>query len=196
MKEFQYHMISDRHLLKSSLAEVAAEADQEGVDYFQLREKDLSPVELLRMAQEIRPLLQRTLLIVNGSLDVALASGADGVHLQRDNIPVSAARHRYEKLMIGYSAHTFAEMKEAEQQGADYVFISPIFQPLSKVSTVIPHGPAAVAVWTKFLKIPVFALGGISRRNMTRLKESGCRGVAGVSLFLQDGRFTAAGMVM
>ena len=196
MRNFQYHMISDRHLFKSSLVEVAAKAEKEGVDYFQLREKDLTPRELLRMAQEIRPLLRRTLLIVNGSLDVALASNADGVHLQQDNIPVAVARAGHEKLMIGFSAHSFAEMKEAEGQGADYVFISPVFQPLSKVSVAVPHGVEAVADWTKSVKIPVFALGGISRENVIRLKQSGCCGVAGVSLFLKEGHFTSDGMVM
>ena len=196
MRKFQYHMISDRHLLKTSLAETAVEADQEGVDYFQLREKDLSPRELLLLAQELRPLLRRTLLIVNGSLDVALASNADGVHLQQDNIPVQAARARCGKLMIGYSAHSFAEMKEAERQGADYVFISPIFQPISKDPDVLPHGLSSLADWTKSVHVPVFALGGISRGNVAGLRDSGCRGIAGISLFLKEGRFTPDGMVM
>jgi thiamine-phosphate pyrophosphorylase len=197
MKYFQYHMISDRHLLKScSVADVAAAADRAGVEYFQLREKDLSPRELLQLARQIRPFLQRTLLIVNGSLDVALASHADGVHLQRGNIPVRAVRAKCKDLRIGYSAHSFAEMMEAERQGADYVFISPVFRPFSKsAGDAPPLGTKIVGDWTKSLSIPVFALGGISSTNVEQLKDCGCRGVAGISLFLREGSFTPDGMV-
>jgi thiamine-phosphate pyrophosphorylase len=189
-------MIADRHSLKIALAEAASEANKAGVDYFQLREKDLSPRELLQLAQKLRPLLKRTQFIVNGSLDVALAAKADGVHLQRDNIPVESVRGMCKDLKIGYSAHSLAEMMEAEKQGADYVFISPIFSPLSKSSGDSPLGSEIVADWVKSVRIPVFALGGISPGNVERLKDSGCRGLAGISLFLQDGHFTPDGMVL
>jgi thiamine-phosphate pyrophosphorylase len=197
MRYFQYHMISDRRLLKCTLAEAASEADKQGVDYFQLREKDLSPRELFDLAREIRPLLKQTRFIINGSLDVALACKADGVHLQRYNIPVTAVREKYKNLRIGYSAHSFTEMKGAEEQGADYVFISPIFGPLSKgVGAAPPLGTDIVADWTKSLTIPVFALGGISAANMNQLGDSGCTGIAGIRLFLSEGCFSPEGMVM
>jgi thiamine-phosphate pyrophosphorylase len=191
-------MISDRKLLKVPITEVAAEADHASVDYFQLREKDLGPRDLLHLAQEIRRHLRRTLFIINGSLDVALASKSDGVHLQKDNIPVAAVRSVHPTMVIGYSAHTFEEMKEAEAAGADYVFISPVFQPLSKSVRDVspPHDVSSVSRWAGGVKIPVYALGGITSTRLQQLKDSGCRGVAGISLFLKDGRFTSAGMVL
>jgi thiamine-phosphate pyrophosphorylase len=116
--------------------------------------------------------------------------------LQTKNVPVRAVRDRYDELMIGYSAHSLTEMEEAEEEGADYVFISPVFVPLSKSSILSPHGPEVLREWTKSFKIPIFALGGITAGNVTLLKESGCRGVAGISLFLNEGWFTPDGMVL
>ena len=158
MKQFQYCLISDRSLYDQPLQEVADEAEKAGVDYFLLREKDLSPQELLLLAQELRILLHHTRLIINGQLDVALVCKADGVHLQKDNIPVAAVRAKYHDLKIGYSAHSFEEMKQAEGEGADYVFISPIFEPLSKESSIPPHGLSRLSAWTGRMEIPVLAL--------------------------------------
>jgi thiamine-phosphate pyrophosphorylase len=196
MKHFQYCLITDRTKYDQPLKKIAAEAEKAGVDYFQLREKDLSPRELFSLAQEIRPVLCRTRMIINGCLEVALACKADGVHLQKDNIPVASVRSKYKDLRIGYSAHSFEEMKEVQSQGADYVFISPIFEPISKTSNLQAHGLSALRVWTRKMGIPVFALGGVSAKNLSQLKEAGCAGAAGISLFMQDGIFTTSGMVI
>jgi len=80
MKQFQYCLITDRVLYDQPLREVAMEAEKAGVDYFLLREKDLSPRELLSLAQDLRPLLHRTRMMIHARLDVALACKADGVH--------------------------------------------------------------------------------------------------------------------
>jgi thiamine-phosphate pyrophosphorylase len=196
MKQFQYCLISDRALYDQPLLEVAMEAEKAGVAYFLLREKDLSPRELLFVAQELRPVLHRTRMLIHGHLEVALACKAEGVHLQKDNIPVAAVRSKYKDLMIGYSAHSLEEMKMAEQEGADYVFISPIFQPLSKHSNLTPHGLSKLSEWTRHMAIPVFALGGVSPQNVSELEKAGCSGAAGISLFVQKRMFTSAGMVI
>ncbi|MCI0413558.1 thiamine phosphate synthase [bacterium] len=196
MKQFQYCLISDRTLYDQPLPEVAAESEKAGVHCFLLREKDLSARELLFLARELRPLLHRTRMIVHGSLEVALASNADGVHLQKDNIPISAVRSRYRHLAIGYSAHSFDEMKKAEGEGADYVFISPVFEPLSKQSSLAPLGLSVLTAWNSRMGIPVFALGGVSSRNLFELRAAGCAGAAGISLFVQKRMFTSSGMVI
>ena len=196
MKQFQYCLITDRVLYDQPLREVAMEAEKAGVDYFLLREKDLSPRELLSLAQDLRPLLHRTRMMIHARLDVALACKADGVHLQKDNIPVAAVRSKYRNLTIGYSAHSFEEMKMVEEEGADYVFISPIFQPLSKQSNLPPHGLATLTGWTTRMSIPVFALGGVSHQNVSELEKAGCSGAAGISLFVQKRMFTSSGMVI
>jgi thiamine-phosphate pyrophosphorylase len=196
MKTFQYCLISDRSLYDQPLREVAIEAEKAEVDYFLLREKDLSPRELLSLAQELMPLLHRTRMLIHGRLEVALACNAEGVHLQKDNIPVAAVRSKYRDLTIGYSAHSLEEMKMAEREGADYVFISPIFQPVSIHSTLTPLGLATLEEWTKQITIPVLGLGGVSSQNMLELEKTGCSGAAGISLFVQNRMFTPSGMVI
>jgi thiamine-phosphate pyrophosphorylase len=191
----KYYLISDRKLYKQALPEIARLAERAGLDFFQLREKDLPVRELLSIAKNIRSVLSRTKFIVNGSLEVALASDADGVHLQAQNIPVVTVRSKYRSLIIGYSAHNYEEMKNAADQGASYLFISPVFQPKSKNSTATPLGPAVVGSWANSMEVPVFALGGITDRNQNELIEAGCRSIAGISLFIQDGMFTEKGLV-
>src|SRR5262245_32696475 len=127
MSTFKYSLISNHESYRDPLHEVAQAAENAGVDYFQLRDKKAGKRELLSLARHVRPFLDRTKLIVNGHLDVALASGADGVHLQRDNIPVATVRALYPELIIGYSAHSREEMLNAQASGASYVFISPVF---------------------------------------------------------------------
>src|SRR5688572_30705027 len=97
-RKFQYHMITDRGHSLQSLAELSKDAEKAGVQYFQLRAKDLNPRELLILAKETRPQLQSTKFVINGSLDVALVAKADGVHLQKGNIPVHAVRKNYPDL--------------------------------------------------------------------------------------------------
>jgi len=191
----KYHLITDRTLYAEPLASVAAAAEAARVDYFQLREKDLPSKDMLALARSIRLALDRTIFIVNGALDIALASGADGVHLQSDNIPVQEVRAKYGNLIIGYSAHSLDEMKTAAENGASYVFISPIFEPRSKVSSLPVLGPSVIVSWSRSCGIPVVALGGVSSKNLLELKTMGCEAVAGISFFIQDGKFTAKGMV-
>ena len=191
-----YCLITDRKLYRESLLETAAAAEESDVDYFQLREKDLPLGDLLDLAKNIRKCLKKTIFIVNGSLEVALASGADGVHLQKENIPVDAVRAKFPALKIGYSAHSYEEIRQAEQHGASYVFISPVFQTLSKNSPASPIGAKAAADWSASARIPVFALGGIAAENIAILQSNGLNAVAGISLFIRDGKFTSEGMVL
>lgn len=191
-----YCLITDRKLYQESLVDVAKAAEASGVDYFQLREKDLPLRDLLHLAKEIRRYLKKTIFIVNGLLEVALASKADGVHLQKGNLPVDAVRSNYPDLQIGYSAHSYEEMRDAERRGASYLFISPIFEPRSKSPTLPPLGAEVAGKWTQSVEIPVFALGGIAAENLTSLDSAGIKAVAGISFFVRDGKFTNEWMVL
>lgn len=196
-RKFQYHLITNHSSCREILHEVAGDANRSGIDFFHLREKSLSSRELLLLARHIRPFLTRTRLIINGRLEVALAADADGVHLQEGSVPVAAVRRNYPRLIIGYSAHSREEMLEAEKNGASYVYLSPVFSPISKESSALqPIGPATVRKWRRGVKIPVIGLGGITPENVGDLKTAGCAGVAGISLFLDGCRFTARGMVL
>jgi thiamine-phosphate pyrophosphorylase len=150
----------------------------------------------LELAQHIRPALDRTKFIVNGHLDVAIAAGADGVHLQRGNLPVGVVRDAFPGLLIGYSAHSIDEIMDAEKQGADYVLASPVFQPLSKESALTPIGQQTLQLWVRNSKIPVFGLGGITENNLKMISDAGCAGAAGISLFIKNGIFSNERMLI
>jgi thiamine-phosphate pyrophosphorylase len=194
-RSIQYHLITDHHQYRQPIHEIAQQAELNGIRYFQLREKQIAKRELLDIANHIRPELDQTKFIVNGHLDVALASEADGVHLQAGNIPVQEVRKNFPHLLIGYSAHSREEIIEAEAGGADYVFISPIFPPISKKGNLPALGIDKVKEWSSLVHIPVFALGGITAANLSELAKADCHCVAGISLFLRNGQFTAEGLV-
>ncbi len=194
--KFQYHLITDHNQYKQPLHEAARLAELSGVGYFQLREKEIGKRELLELGKHIRPALQHTKFVVNGHLDVALACQADGLHLQAGNIPVAVVRKNFPHLLIGYSAHSREEILEAESAGADYVLVSPVFPPLSKKGNLPPLGIEKLNEWAAAVRIPVFALGGITAGNLHKIAETGCYGAAGITLFLSDGQFSASGMVI
>jgi len=193
---FQFHLVTDRKQQRQPFHEIAQLAEEAGIDYFQLREKDLQPSELLKIARHIRPFLVRTKLIINGSFDVALAAEADGVHLQKENLPLSEVRKKYPPFIIGYSAHSLEEIQQAEGDGATYVFASPVFTPISKVSSLSPIGCEQLRNWIADCKTPVIALGGITSSRLKEVEQAGANGAAGISLFLKNGYFDSKGMVM
>ena len=192
---FSYFLITDRRLYREPLESVARCAERAGVDYFQLREKDLPSSDLIELARRIRVELVGTKFVINGELGVAIAAGADGVHLQKGNVPVAAVRRHFPEMMIGYSAHSEQEIRNAEREGADYVFCSPVFPPRSKKSDLEPVGCKTLASWIQGIRLPVFGLGGVEMSNVRDLQEAGCRGAAGISLFVKKGYFDSTGMV-
>ncbi len=195
-RSFSYCLITDRRLFREPLENIARSAELAGIDFFQLREKDLSPAYLLDLAQRIRAELVQTKFVINGELGIAIAAGADGVHLQKGNIPVSTVRRHFPNLLIGYSAHSEQEIHTAEREGADYVFCSPVFPPRSKATDLEPIGCEKLARWIQGLQIPVLGLGGVEISNLSDLQRAGCRGAAGISLFLNQGCFDLKGMVI
>ncbi|HEY7162306.1 MAG TPA: thiamine phosphate synthase [Acidobacteriota bacterium] len=195
-RSIQYHLITDHHQYRQPIHEIAQQAELNGIRYFQLREKQIAKRELLDIANHIRPELDQTKLIVNSHLDVALACQADGVHLQAGNISVKEVRKNFPGLIIGYSAHSAEEILAAESEGADYVFVSPIFPPISKRENLPALGIEKLKEWSSLVHIPVFALGGITPANLSEVANAGCHCVAGISLFLRNGQFTAEGLVL
>jgi thiamine-phosphate pyrophosphorylase len=153
--------------------EIAPAAVKGGAEVVQLRHKSMPRGELLNLAIELRRVLDDALFIVNDYVDIALLSGADGVHLGPDDMTVAAARKvAGDGLLIGVSAST----PEAVQDGADYVGCGPAFAtPLKPRKQVI--GPHGVAAMTEAVSIPVFAIGGIDESNVGQLTALGVRRV-------------------
>jgi thiamine-phosphate pyrophosphorylase len=177
--------ITDRSNTPDVLAAIR-ESMAAGVTWIQIREKDLPARELARLVQRVLALPQRreTRILVNTRVDVALATGADGAHLPAGLPPPHVWRPIAPAgFLIGVSCHTVAEVRAAEQEGANYVVFGPVFAPLSKRSDLEPRGLAGLSAAAGSVTIPVLALGGITRHNLEACLEAGAAGVAGISFF-------------
>ncbi len=184
------------HLLYDSVGRAAAA----GADWIQLREKDYTGrewselvVESLRRMDAAR---SSTKIIVNDRLDVALASGANGVHLSENGLSVSDAcrlraeyfqEHREEReFLIGASCHSLGAALGAARAGADYIYFSPIFYTPSKANYGPPQGLDRLARICSAVEIPVIAIGGISAENALSCFQAGAAGVAAIRLFQDE----------
>lgn len=156
--------------------ELALQAVPAGSILLQLRNKEVGGRELLTLAQRLRALTARTgaLLFVNDRLDVALAAGADGVHVPQSGLPVTAARRAIDQvrpgLRISAATHSISEARMAAHGGADLVTFGPIWPTPSKPqgvvlppgqSPVVPQGIEALQAVVRAVPVPVFALGGV-----------------------------------
>jgi len=156
----------------------------------QLREKDLSPRELLELASVIRALTGRhgAKLLINDRADIALAAGADGVHLGEASIPVAAARRILgPERLIGVSCHDTVGALAAEKSGADFITFGPVYPTPSKAAYGPPVGVNQLSEAVKLLQIPVFALGGIKRENAPEAMATGASGIALISAIIAAG---------
>jgi thiamine-phosphate pyrophosphorylase len=172
------------------LPEKIGECAASGVDYIQLREKDLTTRELERLAGRARaaiPANSRTRLLINSRLDVALACGAHGVHLPSNWLPASEARAilmraGQSRPIIGVSTHSAAEVAAAEAHGADFVVFGPAFE---KNGAANLAGLEQLAVVSR-RSMPVLALGGISLENAEQCLVVGASGIAGIRMFQNE----------
>ncbi|QQS49237.1 MAG: thiamine phosphate synthase [Acidobacteriota bacterium] len=165
-------------------------AARAGCDLIQIREKDLAAGELLDMTRRAieasRP--HGTRLLVNDRLDVALAAGADGVHLPVSSLPPAEVREITDRLglpefLIGVSTHSIEEALDAEAQGADFIVSGPVFETASKKACGPPMGLERFSDICSRLEIPVLGLGGITIGNFRRVIEAGAAGIAGIGIF-------------
>lgn len=164
---------------------IAGRALQGGVNGIMVRRPRATALEVFEMTRRLRPATRRLgcLLIVNDRVDVALAADADGVHLGARSIPVVAARRVLgpDKL-IGCSVHNLDEVGQAEESGADYLLLGPLF-PTGSHPDRPPLGLNAYREAVLRSEIPVLGLGGINRINVNKVSEAGGPGVAAISAF-------------
>ncbi|MBU1355411.1 MAG: thiamine phosphate synthase [Candidatus Edwardsbacteria bacterium] len=158
-----------------------------GARIVQLREKHLSKKDFYQMALPFREKTASAgmLLIINDHLDIAMACGADGVHLGQDDLPLSAARKLAPELLIGVSTHNLKEALTAQEQGADYVNIGPIFATRTKEVAMAPLGPEAIKEIAPHLNIPFTVMGGINASNIDQVLRAGVRRIAVVTAITQ-----------
>ena len=165
----------------ADLMETALLAIRGGAGVLQLRDKQSSARTLVQRAEELQDLCDGgdALFVVNDRLDVALAAGADGVHLGPEDIPVEQARRIAPELVIGGSAGTLERAKALEEQGADYLGVGAIYDAhSSKPNASSPRGPEVISELSGELDIPIVGIGGITAANAAPVTEAGAAGVA------------------
>ncbi len=164
--------------------ETALEA---GIKAIQLREKDLPVREILDMAYWMRELTNEfnARLFINDRVDIAMAVGADGVHLTQNSMPAYAVRKiAGDKFIIGQSTHSFYEALKAQKEGVDFITLGPIFKTPSKMQYGEPIGIETIKNTKKSVSIPVFAIGGIKPENVKKVRNAGADGIALISAIL------------
>jgi thiamine-phosphate pyrophosphorylase len=179
--------VSDRELLQgSSLVEWAKALGRAGVDAVQLREKNLADRELLQTAIDLRRAMPPAVqLHINGRPDIAVSSSADGVHFPAAGLPIAEVRRGFgSSFLIGRSTHSLAEVKAAHKEGADFVFLGPIFDSPAKRKYGRPLGLGILEESTK-IGVPVYAIGGISVHRIEQVASAGATGAAGIREFQQ-----------
>ena len=197
------YLVTDRQIARKSnttLLDAIEKALEGGVRFVQLREKDLSGRELLRLARALRELTAAfgARLMVNDRVDIAILSDADGVHLGQKSISPTDARILLgaEKL-IGVSTHSYEEALDAHGEGADFITLGPVFHTPSKAAWGDPVGVGLLQKVAGALSIPVYAIGGITVERLESVLAAGAAGAAVISAVLgsDDVKDGAASMV-
>ena len=191
----------DEVIRRRRLLENIAQAVRGGVDYIQLREKDLPTRELEMLAGEIMAIVRelrtgnqklKTGVLTNSRTDIAMACGADGVHLRSNDISAPEVRKIWTqcgegalaRVTVGVSCHTPGEVANAAIQGADFAVFGPVFEKKA-VPNTRPTGLEALRQACRE-KIPVLALGGVTAENAASCIQAGAAGIAGIRLFQEE----------
>ncbi|MBW1810585.1 MAG: thiamine phosphate synthase [Deltaproteobacteria bacterium] len=180
-----YPVTSQDYTKGHTTLEIVAAVVAAGCKIVQLREKKLSKRAYYELARQVREITSGILMICNDHLDVALAVGADGVHLGTDDLPVDQARKLAPELIIGASSHSRPEALACQAAGADYVNIGPIFATKTKEEASLFVGPAAITEISPELDIPFTVMGGIKSDNIGQVLTAGAKIVAVVTAVTQ-----------
>jgi thiamine-phosphate pyrophosphorylase len=162
----------------------AAAALEAGVTVVQLRAKNMPAGETFALARELGSQCRSrgVVFLVNDRLDVALAAGADGVHLGQDDLPLAVARQvAGPDFILGASTHSLAEALAAEREGADYLGFGAMYPTTTKKGVTAPQGPEALRTVVSSVRLPVIAIGGIKPSHLPEIRAAGAAGAAVIS---------------
>ena len=178
------YAVTDRHWTgRQTLEEQIEEALAGGVTILQLREKNLPEEEFLQESVRVKDICHRhgVPLIINDNVEVALKSGADGVHVGIEDAPVSEIRARVPAdFIIGATCKTVEQAKKAGQAGADYMGVGAVFPSPTKTTAIRITREQLCEICTS-VQLPAVAIGGITAENITEIRGGGMAGAAVVS---------------
>lgn len=181
---FDIYIITDRKLSKKPEPEFVREAIKGGANIIQYREKEIPLRDMLKTAANLREITRNAgaTFIINDRVDVALAVNADGVHLGQEDMPIETARKLLgDDKIIGVTVHNAEEAAEAEERGADYIGLSPIFATSTKSDAGNAVGTEMIKKIKEKVKIPLVAIGGINEDNLSSVIKAGADGAALIS---------------
>jgi thiamine-phosphate diphosphorylase len=159
-----------------------------GMTLLQLRVKSLAPRDFLDLAHQVcaETHARGCQLIINDRIDIALACGADGVHLGQDDLPLAAGRKLMGRKIVGVSTHDLQQAQEAEQNGADYIGFGPMFGTTTKATGYAARGVEMLRQIRAAVKLPIVAIGGITEQNIQQVWQAGADSAAIISDILKD----------
>jgi len=179
------YLVTDRGLCRGRLLlDVVAQAVKGGAACVQLREKEMPTRAFVEEALAVKNILapHRIPLMINDRIDVALACGADGVHIGQEDMPYETARRLLgPKAIIGLSVETWADVEASRDLDVDYLGVSPVFATPTKTDTKEPWGLEGLRKIKAFSRHPLAAIGGISEANAREVTEAGADCLAVVS---------------
>ncbi|NOK64425.1 MAG: thiamine phosphate synthase [Chloroflexi bacterium AL-W] len=186
--DWSVYVITDRRTVGDrSLLEVITAALRGGATVIQLRDKDLTTLDMITFGQALHDLTQsmNVPLIVNDRVDVALAINAEGVHVGPRDMPAKMARQLIgPDRMLGVSVATVADAQQAVQDGADYVGVGDLYGTPSKPDAGPPIGPERLTAIAQSIAIPIVGIGGVTLANAAAVIKAGAAGVAVISAVL------------
>ena len=193
--KYDLYVVTDEGLSRGKThVELAREAVAGGADVIQLRDKTADSASLYAAACEIAKICRgKTLFFVNDRLDIALAAGADGVHVGQSDLPAAVVRSLVPKdFLVGVSVGSVAEALAAEADGADYVAVSPVFSTASKHDAGDGHGLDTARAICDAVSVPVVGIGGLNKDNIPEVISAGIDGIAVISAVVSQEDISAS----
>lgn len=177
-----YYFITDAALSRAGIFSDVKKAVSAGVKVVQYRSKDASSRQMYVQALKLKLLSRGAAFLINDRLDIALAVGADGVHIGDEDLPYSVVRRALGKnKIIGKTVHSLKDAKLAQKIGVDYIGVSPIFATRTKNNAGKPTGIGLIKKIRKSVSIPIIAIGGINLLNAKEVITAGADGLCAIS---------------
>ena len=178
-----FYFVTDSGLSKNGTLSDVEYAVKAGCKIVQYREKNKNTYEMIEEAEQIKRLCKdKAIFLINDRVDIALAVDADGVHIGQDDMPYKITRKLLgDEKIIGLTVHNVEESVEAENIGADYIGLSPIFETATKENAGRGCGISMIEKVRKGVKLPIVAIGGINKENIGRVISSGSDSAVAIS---------------
>jgi len=188
LKYFDFYFITDSGLSRNGVLEDVKSALRAGCQIIQYREKEKPVRKMIEEAQAIKELCSgKALFLVNDNVDVALAVDSDGIHVGQEDIPLDLARKLLGKeKIIGITVHNVPEALQAVNFTTDYIALSPIFHSSTKKNAGNPCGVEMIRKVKEVVDVPIVAIGGIDKENVTQVLQSGADSIACISSILNS----------